>query len=238
MLESNRAGHVPDAETPLSPPLAPCDGSASIESLLLLWQSTGSHEHLERLVTAIRPVAEKMARDTLHGRGVHDRFSVDEAIALVLDHLRRLPGPAHGERSVAPFTPRTNTWCMRSHIDPGQAYILWLTRERAADVARARRRWGRRATLFSQLDAAAIRQVQDCAAASTACEPDENVHSDLVPQLHNAIVRLPPRERLVLELLLEGKTQAVISHALNCCEGTVSRIRARAIGALRDLLAE
>jgi DNA-directed RNA polymerase specialized sigma subunit len=43
---------------------------------------------------------------------------------------------------------------------------------------------------------------------------------------------------MVIELLLEGKSQAVISHALDVCEGTVSRLRTRAIASLRSLMAE
>ena len=41
-----------------------------------------------------------------------------------------------------------------------------------------------------------------------------------------------------MELLLEGKNQATIAHVLDVCEGTVSRIRMRAIATLRDRLAE
>ena len=37
---------------------------------------------------------------------------------------------------------------------------------------------------------------------------------------------------------LEGKSQAAVSHVLDVCEGTVSRLRMRAIAMLRDLLTE
>jgi DNA-directed RNA polymerase specialized sigma subunit len=40
----------------------------------------------------------------------------------------------------------------------------------------------------------------------------------------------------VIGLLLEGKNQAVIAHVIGVCEGTVSRIRRRAIDRLRALL--
>ena len=61
---------------------------------------------------------------------------------------------------------------------------------------------------------------------------------DLCTQLHEAIGMLPPRKRMVIELLLEGKSQAVISHMIGVCEGTVSRLRWRATAQLRALLAE
>ena len=44
------------------------------------------------------------------------------------------------------------------------------------------------------------------------------------------------RQRLVVELLLEGKSQALIAHVLGVNEGTVSRLRARAIASLRRIL--
>ena len=62
--------------------------------------------------------------------------------------------------------------------------------------------------------------------------------ADLCLRLHDAIPHLPPRERLVMELLLEGKNQATVAHVLDVCEGTVSRLRMRAIAMLRDLMAE
>jgi DNA-directed RNA polymerase specialized sigma subunit len=42
----------------------------------------------------------------------------------------------------------------------------------------------------------------------------------------------------VIELLLDGKSQAVVAHVLDVCEGTVSRIRASVIKSLRQMLAE
>ena len=49
---------------------------------------------------------------------------------------------------------------------------------------------------------------------------------------------LEPRLRTVVELLLEGKSQVVIAHVLVVCEGTVSRLRTRAIAELKRLLTE
>ena len=121
-------------------------------------------------------------------------------------------------------------------LDSGEAYVVWLTRERAADVARSRRRQRHAAIFFSQLDKPAARCLRRCAAA--ADDAAAAGQADLCGRLRDAISRLPPRERTVIELLLEGKTQTVIAHLLDVCEGTVSRIRSRALDTLRTLLAE
>ena len=60
----------------------------------------------------------------------------------------------------------------------------------------------------------------------------------LCDRLREAVERLPARERLVAELLLEGKSQATIAHVLDVCEGTVSRLRSRAVGLLKELLGD
>ncbi|NBW96972.1 MAG: sigma-70 family RNA polymerase sigma factor, partial [Planctomycetia bacterium] len=61
------------------------------------------------------------------------------------------------------------------------------------------------------------------------------IEADRTTRLHAAIGRLEPRLRTVVELLLEGKSQAVIAHALDVCEGTVSRLRSRAVAELRRM---
>jgi RNA polymerase sigma factor (sigma-70 family) len=60
----------------------------------------------------------------------------------------------------------------------------------------------------------------------------------LIDRVRAAAKQLEPRQRLLVELLLEGKSQTVIAHVLGVCEGTVSRLRARAIAALQSLVAE
>jgi len=81
-------------------------------------------------------------------------------------------------------------------------------------------------------------RLQEYAASRDASSDDVETHADLCLRLHDAILHLPPRERLVMELLLEGKNQATIAHVLDVCEGTVSRLRMRAIASLRDLMVE
>jgi RNA polymerase sigma factor (sigma-70 family) len=217
---------------------ASCDRSTPIESHLLDWQTTGDPDCLALLVNTILPLAEQTAQSTLHRLGIHDPSAVDETTSLLLDHLRRLPNAATNERTVARFVPRREDRCGSDLIDSGLAYIVWLTRERAADVARARRRRSRHTTVFSLLDMPMTSQLQACTASPDPSSDDMQSQADLCLRLHDAIPHLPPRERLVMELLLEGKNQATVAHVLDVCEGTVSRLRMRAIATLRDLMAE
>ena len=217
---------------------ASCGRSSPIESHLLDWQTTRDPDCLTLLVNTILPLAEQTAQAALHRLGIHDPSAVDETISLLLDHLRRLPKSAINERAVAPFVPRDDDRRGAGLIDSGRAYIIWLTRERAADVARARRRRSRHTTVFSLLDTRMTSRLQACAASADASSDEVQSQTDLCLRLHDAIPHLPTRERLVMELLLEGKTQAAIAHVLDVCEGTVSRLRMRAIATLRDLMAE
>jgi RNA polymerase sigma factor (sigma-70 family) len=216
----------------------PSEGCEPIETLLLRWQSTGADDHLELLIAIVLPLAERMAATTLQRQGILDPHAVDEAISLLLDHLRRLPGSPDGGQHVAAFAPRRIAGCDCSLVDTGRAYILWLARERAADVGRARRRHARKATVFSQLGDTAASSLRQCIAPSDATGEAIASEADLCTRLRESTHRLPPRERMVIELLLEGKSQIVISHALDICEGTVSRLRTRAIASLRSLMAE
>jgi RNA polymerase sigma factor (sigma-70 family) len=217
---------------------ASCGRSSPIESHLLDWQTTGDSNCLTLLVEMILPLAGQTAKSKLRRLGIHDPSAVDETISLLLDHLRRLPNSATHERTVARFVPRRDTSCACSLIDSGRAYIVWLTRERAADVARARRRRSRHTTVFSLLDTRMTSRLQESVASDDAICDGMTSQADLCLRLHDAIVRLPAPERLLIELLLEGKTQAAIAHVLDVCEGTVSRLRMRAIATLRDLMAE
>ena len=215
-----------------------CVRSSPIESLLFDWQTTGNPDCLTLLLDMALPLAEQTAKARLHRLGIHDPSAVDETISLLLDHLRRLANSATNERTVAPFVPRGEDRRGAGLIDSGLAYIVWLTRERAADVARARRRRSRHTTVFTLLDTRTMIHLQECTACQDASSDDMQSQADLCLRLHDAIPHLPPRERLVMELLLEGKNQATVAHVLDVCEGTVSRLRTRAIAMLRDLMAE
>ncbi|MFN5756277.1 MAG: sigma-70 family RNA polymerase sigma factor [Planctomycetia bacterium] len=208
--------------------------SPTIESLLLEWQSSGDEQCLEDLVRMITPLLERVAARTLQQLGVHDRSAIDDTTALVFDHLRRLPCQPPSERSVMPFaTNRPRYRC--EHRDSGAAYLHRLTHGRAIDVVRARRRRARRATPISELDDTARVSVYRWTEAETA---DDMAAANADSQsLHQEIDRLEPRLRTVITMLLDGKSQVAISHALGVCEGTVSRLRVQAIVRLRRTMA-
>ena len=69
-------------------------------------------------------------------------------------------------------------------------------------------------------------------------DDEEGRLTEVCIRLHEAIKKLEPRLRTVIDMLLDGKSQAVIAHVLNICEGTVSRLRCRAIEELQRLTAE
>ena len=207
---------------------------ASITPNLVEWQATGEEPCLEQVWRIASPIGHRMITASLHRLGIFDPSAIDDALSLVLDHLRRLPETSTSDSLVAQFTPRVETHCTQGFADPGLAFIIWLSRKRAADVARAWRRRKRHATVFSLLDQQTTKRVH----ASAATSADEASSAVLCLRLHEAIPHLPPRERLVIEMLLEGKSQEVIAHVLDVCAGTVSRLRARAIAMLRDRLAE
>lgn len=216
----------------------PCGDSKPVATHLVAWQATGDEGCLERVWATVRPVAQRMIAATLLRLDVHDPSAIDDALSLVLDHLRRLPVASTDGRAVTPFVPRSDPRRDEGLADAGLAYILWLSRGRAADVARDRRRRSRDATVFSLLDRRMTSCLRGCADPATNTGDDTEAQGVLSIRLHDGIRQLPARERLVIELLLEGKSQTVIAHVLDVCEGTVSRLRTRAIAMLRDLLAE
>lgn len=204
----------------------------NVETLLLAWQSTGDEQRLEDLVRMITPLLERVAAHTLRRLGIRDSSAIDDATALVFDHLRRLPRHASSERPVMPFAAdRPRCHCERG--DAGIAYLHRLTHDRAIDVARARRRSARHATPFSELDGSATIRISRWVAAEQADDATDDISS---ARLEQSLDRLEPRLRTVIAMLLEGKSQVTIAHALGVCEGTVSRLRVRAIDHLRRTL--
>jgi RNA polymerase sigma factor (sigma-70 family) len=215
------AGGLPASGDTVPRPMSVADDESIVRESLLSWQCNGRPAAFERLVGAARdPVADIAAR-ILRRSGVRDPAAVEDAVALVLDHLRRLPGVAFGERSVAPFEP------VRAQSRPGLAYLTRLAVDRARDVVRQRRRCARRC-----INMPWIELVVDDTTAGDAPDDDERT------RLHRAIATLPPRERAVMGHLLEGRTQAAIAACMRVCEGTVSRLRSRAVDRLRTLLAD
>lgn len=198
-----------------------------LETLLCAWQSTGNHAALEDLIHAVEPVAALVIARVLRQRGIRDPAALDDALALVFNHLRRLPGPAAGEHAVVPFDPTRGT-----AADHGRAYLQRLAHDRAIDVARSRRREASRVATFSALEpGSAATFTHRAAMQATSPESDESEEAGCM--MEEALGQLDPREREVVRLLIEGKSQAVIAHMLGVCGGTVSRLRARVIAKLQ-----
>lgn len=201
------------------------DGGAAIGALLDRWQATGVPEHLETLVVAVRPMVEAVAVRVLRSRHIVDRSAVDDVVSLVLDHLRRLPRGRGGERQVAMFRGD------EPGSDRGGCFIRLLARNRSLDIARRRRRHRHHERPFS----AAGEDVRNLA-ANHAGPRHAAAEADLHDQLAAAIDRLEPELQALMQMLLAGKSQAVIAHVLGVCEGTVSRARRRALAKLRGLM--
>jgi RNA polymerase sigma factor (sigma-70 family) len=197
--------------------------------MLSAWQASGDGVSLQALVTAIRADALRFIARALGRLGIRDPDAADDAFALVLGHLRRLPGTDGRERGVTSFKVSAHATCG----DPGAAFIHWLCRERALDVARSRQRRSRTCQTFSDLDDTSMQRID--ALPRGHGKPPAALPTDDA-ELRRAVALLEPRQRAVIELVLEAKTLAVIAHVLGVSEGTVSRIRSRAIADLRRLL--
>jgi len=211
--------------------------AGTLTELLTSWQTSGEVPVFEALLAGSLPLIKSTASRTLRRHHVADPAAVDDAVSLVLDHLRRLPGGSADERLVARFAA-LGRGGGDAISNGGTAYIVWLSRERAIDIARSRRRLTLRAVCFSQLSASALRALADRDGNDHAAEGCDPPSEDRCRRLHDSVSLLEQRQRLVIELLLEGKTQTVIAHALDVCEGTVSRLRSKAVASLRRLLAD
>ncbi|MDA1039802.1 MAG: sigma-70 family RNA polymerase sigma factor [Planctomycetota bacterium] len=202
--------------------------SDSITTLLLEWQATADERHLESLLRMSSDLLWQTARTMLIRCGVADPAAADDAVALVLDHVRRLPGTAAHEQQVSQFRPRRSA----QNADPGEAYLIWLSKERARDVARRRRSRARHMQPLSAIEAnSLLTPLQTLVGSSTA-------DADDLLRLEQAIDGLKDRQATVIRMLITGRNQARIAAELNVCEGTVSRLRNRAIARLRHLLAK
>ena len=197
--------------------------------LLLIFQDQGCHEAFKKLLTAAKPIIESVAKATLRTRTVDAGNLVDDTLSAVLNHLRRLPAHAlrqnteqpASDQAVQAFTPQPDK------PDAGRQYLIWLTQRRAADVARSEHRWGQQQsftkTTASQLDNAIARQSFAHQHAHTAHRQQQ----EQLTWLQLACEQLEESEQLLLAMVLEGKTLAVIAHVLDCSEGTASRRRQR-----------
>jgi RNA polymerase sigma factor (sigma-70 family) len=203
-----------------------------IADALQAWQESGDDAWLGHVIVATLPRLEHAARSVLRRLHISDWSAVDDTLSLVFDHLRRLPATTPGEHAVRRF--ETGRGTRHGSGDPGLAYLVWLAHERAFDVARQRKRQATRRMRFMNLGH--VPHVDDT--GIDALTNADEVESDVTARMHDALKRLEPRLCTVVELLLDGKSQAVIAHVLGVCEGTVSRLRTRAIAELKRLLTE
>lgn len=201
-----------------------CDVTAA----LVDWQQTGDEQSLEFIIATTSAELQRLAGVSLRRQGVADRSAVDDALSLVFDHLRRLRGAASGERAVTRFDAARTSG--DRHGNAGQAYLAWLVRERSLDVARHRRRLAKYTLPLSDAT------IDDTPWTYPHDTDDEDQARRI--RFQTALAQLEQRLRLVVELLLAGKSQAVIAHMLDVCEGTVSRLRTRAIAELKRLMDE
>jgi len=203
---------------------------SGVTDALLAWQESADPLALEHVIRSTRRTLERTAADMLRRLHIGDWSAVDDTLSLVFDHLRRLPAAPAGGRLVARFDGARQS---SDAGDAGIAYLVWLARERARDVARTRRRQAARGRPFSAVGH--VPDDRDREGKSAAPGAPQAAH-DEIARLHAAVAQLDPRLRCVVEMLLEGKSQVVIAHVLGVCEGTVSRLRARAIAELRRVL--
>lgn len=222
--------------TGILPPQALVHNDDAFGRLLLRWQDEQDEKAFEELVTTSRLLVASTARRAL--RGVcRDGILMEEVVSLVLNHLRRLPfhhqAVAHtlnGERTVRPFR------AILQKPNAGSRYLVWLTQRRAMDIARRARRDQRGCRCFTASKphhvAAAIMQA---ACDQQAVAGLQAVKDDRLEWIQKMFALLDPADRLLMEMVLEGKTLATIAHMLDCSEGTVSRRRQRIEQSLRKI---
>lgn len=193
-------------------------GPARVASLLDRWQCRRDPDEFAALVTLVREPVARVVSWTLRRAGIRDPGACDEAVGLVLERLLSLGHDATpGHRVVFDGSRRGESG------DAGWAFVRCVARSRARDVARARRR---RDGLIAGYAALAGRDRGGAV--------DDRDDAD-ASRLRSATEALDERSRQVVGLLLDGKSQTVIAHVLGVSEGTVSRVRARAIAKLRQI---
>ena len=197
--------------------------------LLLIFQEQGCHDAFEQFVTTAQPLIESVAKATLRTRNVDAGNLVDDTLSAVLNHLRRLHAHALRQNTEQPASdqPVQAFTSQPDKPDAGRQYLIWLTQRRAADVARREHRWRRQQsfteTTVSQLDDAIARQ----SFADQHAHTDHRQQQEQLTWLQSAFEQLEESEQLLIAMVLEGKTLAVIAHVLDCSEGTASRRRQR-----------
>ena len=206
------------------------DSLPPVAALLVEWQRTANHTVFAALVAQVRSELGQAVAGMLRSWHIRDPDAVDDALSLVFDHLRRLAGASPLENRVTKFSLARCGWSGPPATDPGLIYLRHLARARAIDIARRHRRG--RCIVLSELGADRRARCEP-AAVEASCE---HAKALLCDSLRDAADHLEPRQQAVIALLLEGKSQATIAHVLGVNEGTVSRMRSRAIDAIRRRL--
>ncbi|MFM7108991.1 MAG: sigma-70 family RNA polymerase sigma factor [Planctomycetaceae bacterium] len=215
--------------------------------LIERWQAGHDPDALAALVARISLPLERLVASVLARRGIRDPGARDDAWALVVEHLARLGQDATAANAAGTGFARVGDFDAArtgGAVDDGWAYIRCLARSRARDVARARKRRERRERPLSDDSSSFVRRAGRSAdgghaaggAADQQPEATEEAAAD-AERLRHALDALDGRSRKVVELLLEGRTQVVIAHVLGVCEGTVSRIRVKAVARLQAAMA-
>lgn len=219
--------------------------SRPVTDLLLAWQAAGRAEHFTALVTAVRPLIERRATTLLRRCGIRNPAAIDDAVSLVLDHLRRLHAASNVERLVASFTPRSLTAALPdAHEDEGRRYVVWLTKSRTRDIMRAERRRTQKTPTFT--DAFSFQRStpgrpsapRPLMIRDAAVEDPDNATDNRSAMVVGCVRSLPEDQRQIVELLLAGLPQAVIARALGISAGTLSRRKSRAFATLRNHLCD
>ena len=188
----------------------------TIRSLLQAWQAGGAPDDFHQLWKGIKSIVESTVRKTLRRQGIRDPSATDEAVSLVMGHLLRLPSGG-----VAAFDGNQSA----------TGYLFWLSNRRCRDVTRSLRR--RREVSLSEVE---TRIAEPLVESHFDCGEDR--HGGMINSLHDAMKALDERSQLVIERYLASEPQIVTAKFLGISEGTVTRVRQRAIQRLRELLPE
>jgi RNA polymerase sigma factor (sigma-70 family) len=184
--------------------------------LLQAWQAGGGPDDFHQLWKGIKSMVESTVRKTLCRQGIRDPSAADEAISLVMGHLLRLPSGG-----VAKFDGNQSA----------TGYLFWLSSRRCRDVTRSLRR--RREVSLSEVER---RIAEPLVESHFDCGEDR--HGGMINSLHDAMKALDERSQLVIERYLASEPQIITAKFLGISEGTVTRVRQRAIEKLRKLLPE
>jgi RNA polymerase sigma factor (sigma-70 family) len=187
----------------------------NLAHLLCEWQVSGDCDKFANLWAHAASLVRQSVRITLARAHIRDPASADDAVSLVMEHLRRLPS---GEVT------------QYDHERDATNYLRWLAAMRAGDVIRRRRRQSRRERSWPEQwgFAPSVNEPEDASQAGWAAET--------ILALKNAIAELDERSQDVLMSHFEGERQADTARRLGVCPGTVTRIRQRAVEKLRVAL--